>query len=178
MWLHLSMCVCGSVRVRTRTRKKLIISVGAEQDQSFVLDQTPNSNRFKWDGRERHLCDNLMNKAHPHLDAFRKPTQSPDLFISPFQSVHFLSNCPFGDLWVLPACLILMILLSFRANNCLLAEMYMECMSRLGPKVMSGIDPGPAINNNVFMTTNIHIQQHLPDPSCTIHGTYSTSQAS
>lgn len=64
-----------------------------------------------------------------------------------------------------------MILLSFRANNCILAEVYIECMSRLGLKVVSEMDRSPAIYNNLFMTTYIHIQQHLPDPSCTIHGT-------
>lgn len=84
------------------------------------------------------------------------------------------SICPFqshGDLLVLAACLILMILLSFRANNCILAEVYMECMSRLGLKVMSGMDPSPVIYNNLFMTTYIHIQQHLSESSCTIRGT-------
>lgn len=102
-----------------------------------------------------------------------QPTQTPDLFTCPFQSVLFLSNCPFqshGDLWAPPGCLVVMILLSFRAHHYILAELCIECMSRLGLKVMSGMDPSLVIYNNLFMTTYIHIQQHLPDPSCTIHG--------
>lgn len=34
-WLHPLMCACVAVRVRTCTRKKLIISVGAEQGEQI-----------------------------------------------------------------------------------------------------------------------------------------------
>lgn len=61
--------------------------------------------------------------------------------------------------------------LSVGANIWVLEELYMKSLSRFGMKVMRRMDHSPAIHNDLFITTYIHIQQHLPDPSCTIHVT-------
>lgn len=140
-------------------------------DQSFVSHQTPNSNIFKWGGQERRLCDNLMNKAHPHLEPYNKGRRNRQIYSFIIFNLRLSFSIPLW--WVGPSRPASFIRFCYHSglNNYILAKVYMECTSVLGLKVVSGMDHSPMIYNNLFITTYIHIQQHLPDPSCTIHGT-------
>lgn len=120
MWRRPLLCVC--VSVRTCTRKKLIISVGAEQGgQIKALSRIRRPIQTHLNGAGE--SDNLMNKAHPHLepsDNGRRNRHNRQIYS--FIVFNLKLSYPHWEGALPQCCLILIILLSLRANNYILAE--------------------------------------------------------